>query len=957
MHMHRPNLRSIAVTATVLGLTASGVAITASPASAVSAPSSPTSEVRNSSTVILSWAAVRNADAYEVQVDSSSSFSSPDYTAKTVNVRVVPSKNLIPGENFWRVRAVDGSERSAWSEGAFDIAPVTVPVVLAPADGLELDQPDRPPLLQWTPSQGATSYTVLVDADSDMIGAKSYTTKTTSLVLPDPLTVGDWFWSVTASKGSGLVSLPSDVSSFLINPIALPTLTSPDDSVTTAIEDVTLDWEPVPGARSYDLQIATDDGFNNITHEAEGIFGTRYSPKVTVHNDQFFWRVRAVDLAGQQTPWTESRFAFQRQWLDKPSYVYPQGTEASPGAINTSRQFYEWTPVQHATYYELYTASDPFFNTNVDVCKTAGTTYAPRSAGDCGYKSSGTTYWAVRPMDKPYPGDGVPGTISAADTRAFVWTDPGADGGTFVIGSVPDNLEVSVSGVALGDTSKACRTTFCDNVPATPVFAWDPVPGATSYRVWVALDENFTFKAMGNTSYLATSNTMAALCYDCSDNVPTLEESTAGSAYYWYVQACGPGGCGLSPVSQDPPLPGVKSFRKKSPQITGLDASNLAGTDITFAWDDYITNNDVVDLWRSQRGTQSARTYYVQVDNDPSFASPIDTANVDQTTYTAYDKLYPEGTYFWRVQARDADDNGLTWSDVKSFVKQTPAVTLSSPVDNVLVPGTHPFRWDPQAFAASYTIEVYKNNDLTFSVANRLFSANAKVPAYTPASPVPASDQPYVWRVRRIDTDGNPGPWSATGTFRSSGEAANLLSPPASSWVPTKTSFFEWSEVPGAASYSLNVSGTKTAKFSTVATAYAYSSGWPTGAYSWNVTAYDGAGKALSVSATRQFSVDATAPTVKRVGPSPLRAGSTLKIAFSERVQGVSNTSMKLFRLNGTKKIRIKAKVKVLNAGKNAALDPIGSLKPGSYLLVFVANRIKDLHGNFLAATEIKLKR
>ena len=66
MHVHRPNLRSIALMATVLGLTASGVAITATPASAVSAPSSPTSEVRNSSTVILSWAAVRNADAYEV---------------------------------------------------------------------------------------------------------------------------------------------------------------------------------------------------------------------------------------------------------------------------------------------------------------------------------------------------------------------------------------------------------------------------------------------------------------------------------------------------------------------------------------------------------------------------------------------------------------------------------------------------------------------------------------------------------------------------------------------------------------------------------------------------------------------------------------------------------------------------------------------------------------------------
>ena len=116
----------------------------------------------------------------------------------------------MPGKNFWRVRSLLGSDQSKWVTGSFTVAPVTTPIPLAPADGAALAQPQSPPLLQWSSSQGAISYSVEVDADADLIGAKVYSTKTTSLVVPDPLTLGDWYWRVTAVKGTGLVSLPSD---------------------------------------------------------------------------------------------------------------------------------------------------------------------------------------------------------------------------------------------------------------------------------------------------------------------------------------------------------------------------------------------------------------------------------------------------------------------------------------------------------------------------------------------------------------------------------------------------------------------------------------------------------------------------------------------------------------------------------------------------------------------------
>ena len=123
--------------------------------------------------------------------------------------------------------------------------------------------------------------------------------------------------------------------------------------------------------------------------------------------------------------------------------------------------------------------------------------------------------------------------------------------------------------------------------------------------------------------------------------------------------------------------------------------------------------------------------------------------------------------------------------------------------------GTTPFRWAAQAFASTYTIEVYRNNDRTFSAANRVFTATVKTAAYTPTSPIPAAAQPYVWRVRKQDSSGNPGPWSASQSFLSSGVAPNLLLPKAGIWLKNAGALYEWTEVPGAATYKLNIAGTK----------------------------------------------------------------------------------------------------------------------------------------------------
>ena len=949
MLVHRSIVRSIAATATAVGLTASGLVIAASPAQAA-APGNLNANVRNASTAILSWSAVKNAEQYEVQVDNADSFSSPEFASKTTNTKAVPAKALIPGKNFWRVRAILDDDVTSWASGSFTMAPVTTPIPVAPADGAVLPQPQSPPLLQWSSSQGAVSYTVAVDGDADMIGAKIYSTKTTSLVVPDPLTTGDWYWQVTAVKGTGLVSLPSAIARFDIQAVQPPQITSPANDINQAVEDVVLDWEPVPGARTYDVQVALDQGFNFIQFSAEGVQGSRISPVTTLANDQFWWRVRAVDLAGQPTPWRESLFSFQRQWLDQPQPVFPTGTVA------TDRPYIQWTPVQHASYYELYVANNSQM-TGAAKCTTVGTTYVLRNPGDCGIASGVDLWWEVRAMDEPYGSAGLPGVFSVPQPFRLTYSLPAA--GAIDLDSSVTGLKVSVGGTGVNNLAAGCvdpladpNTSYiCDGVPTTPVFSWDPVPGATTYHIDVAQDVNFTTSVMNN----GINTKFTSMALRAGDQAPTLPETQAGSAYYWHVTACGTNGCMQSPVSRNPPLPGSEAFRKASPAVVGLSTSNTNASEISFSWQDYYDTN-VNTAWGPETGTQTAQRYRIQVSPDPSFSAITDQRTVDQASYTAFDRLYADGTYFWRVQAIDNDGNALAWSAVQSFTKTSPAVAPSSPVGGVQVPGTIPFRWEAAPFAASYTVEVYRNNDLSFSQANRVFSATVKTAAYAPSSPIPAAGTPYVWRVRRQDASGNPGPWSSPQTFFSTGVAPNLLSPKAGIWLRNAGALFEWTEVPGAASYALNVGGTKPFKVTTVATAYAPGA-QVTGKYTWNVTAYDGAGNPLATSATRQYNVDATPPQVKRLKPAALKSSSVLKAIFTERVKGISEKSIKLYRLKGAKRVLVKSKVKVLKRGKAASIDPKGSLRRGEYVLVFRHKKIRDLRGNLLVPTKIELKR
>ena len=273
---------------------------------------------------------------------------------------------------------------------------------------------------------------------------------------------------------------------------------------------------------------------------------------------------------------------------------------------------------------------------------------------------------------------------------------------------------------------------------------------------------------------------------------------------------------------------------------------------------------------------------------------------VDQATVTAYDRLYPEGTYYWRVQAIDAQNQRPHLVAGRQLHQVQPAGEPQLACGRGAVSGTTPFRWAAQAFAAAYKVEVYKNNDLTFSAANRVFTATVRTTSRT-RRPIAAAGRQHAVPVAGAPASTQPATWGRgrhPQAFISTGVAPNLLAPKAAIWVPTEPGLFQWTEVPGAASYTLNTqlqgrheSSSRPWRPRTRRCALA------TGTYTWNVTALDGVGKPLGHERRRASSRSTPrAPIVKKVAPGDDASRSRpSRSTFSEKVKGISKKSIELY--------------------------------------------------------------
>ena len=183
----------------------------------------------------------------------------------------------------------------------------------------------------------------------------------------------------------------------------------------------------------------------------------------------------------------------------------------------------------------------------------------------------------------------------------------------------------------------------------------------------------------------------------------------------------------------------------------------------------------------SQRSSpRRPAAYEVQVSTTAEFTNIIETSpRLDQTTYTAKTKTYPDGPLFWRVRAYDASDNPLTYSCAREaaparrsrpaatsgFQKMSPAPTQILPTNDALVNSAPVMSWEPMPYAKTYQVEVYSNPGSALNPTNLVASLTTRGAAASALTTF--AKGAYGWRVRRVDANNLPGAWTTEDKCRS----------------------------------------------------------------------------------------------------------------------------------------------------------------------------------------------
>jgi hypothetical protein len=272
-------------------------------------------EVVGDSTPLFEWTAIGDAVSYTLQTDRNIYFLSPDkkeYDVASTNLYAIPD-DLYDGAWVWRVAAVDAAgNQSFWSPNSkvfVDAIATPVPTLLSPADPLLTK--DRILTFEWTAEPGVMRYNLQVDNEPSFAAPMRINVNPTANTFRNwvlPLGSGTWYWQVRAQGTDGIWGDFSPYRTFEVDAIrpSRPTLVSPANFATTADNTPEFTWNAVPDADvvGYIIQIDVWYYFVSPNKIEEQVVGTSFTPAAPLADRRWFWRVAAVDAAGNQSFWS-----------------------------------------------------------------------------------------------------------------------------------------------------------------------------------------------------------------------------------------------------------------------------------------------------------------------------------------------------------------------------------------------------------------------------------------------------------------------------------------------------------------------------------------------------------------------------------------------------------------------------------------------------------------------------
>ncbi len=268
--------------------------------------------------VLFSWTPVSGATSYMVELDTNILFSQSDTLASVGASSYVNAQKLLFGEKYyWRVKAINSTDSSAWSLIRGFTVIDTVGLIL-PVDNAINQMPNV--LLKWTSMPCATSYMIELDTNSLFSHSDTLASVGTSKNAQELLFGEKYYWRVKTINSTDSSNWSLTRSFTVIDTL---NQTYPNDGVTNQTLGSILKWDAISGVTYYNCEIDTTTNFNSSAHRIisvnsnlpeaqaftiQSLFGTKY-----------YWRVRALNT-NDTSAWSKVR-SFTT--VDKPTLALP----------------------------------------------------------------------------------------------------------------------------------------------------------------------------------------------------------------------------------------------------------------------------------------------------------------------------------------------------------------------------------------------------------------------------------------------------------------------------------------------------------------------------------------------------------------------------------------------------------------------------------------------------------
>jgi len=600
-----------------------------------------------------------------------------------------------------------------------------------------------------------------------------------------------------------------------------PILPGEGDSVITP----TFSWLASSGAEYYEVQVGPQSD-PNYEYWSDTTYHLNLTPNKadSFPNEPLYWRVRAYDGEDHDGPWS-ARVNFTK-------YIPAPPLSSPPNHIALTEPTLKWEPVKGAAYYKVEVSTDSTFNFVDHIYTTYNTSLTPKDA-----TAHDTFYWRVRGVDaEGHEGTPSPARYFVKHIAAPVLLRP--DNGIAVVipslewrateGAAYYRVEVTIDptfnsvdhtyttyntsltpndAIAQGtfywrvrgvdaethEGTNSAAWSFVMRIPApelvspvdgttvtVPTLGWQATEGAAYYKVEVTTDR--TFDSVGAT--YTTYNTCLA-----------PKDALALGIYYWRVRGVDAEGHEGTPgpargfTLASPPAPS-----DTIPQLQTPAEGETIASDPTFRW----------------TRVAGAADYRVKVSTSPTFASIYDSVYADYATYIpytpSYEDTYVNGTYYWKVEARNSSGTVIATSEARSFTKQT-TVSLAGPVDGAALTGDPAFQWRRVVGARSYRLRV-STSPVFGSIYDSVYTDYTDYTPYTPGSKDAYTNGTYYWQVEARGSDGTV---IATSEARSFTKHTLLpLTGPINGATLFTDPSFGWERVVGAKDYRLRVSTSPT---------------------------------------------------------------------------------------------------------------------------------------------------